>query len=208
MHVETIVAPVFGTNSYLVSATGSGPCLIIDAGGGVVPALTERVGRAGLEPVALLATHGHVDHTWSAAELCDLYDVPLLIHADDAFRLADPFGTIEDRGPGSASGPLAQALAAGGCDPAAYLAPARVQPFVRWFSLLALVGFIVGALAGNWAVFLSVIGAVLLVVAVHDAVSLAIGYGTAVLAFVERRMGWIVGGILVAAVLLYWVLHL
>ena len=130
MHVETIVAPVFGTNSYLVSATGSGPCLIIDAGGGVVPALTERVGRAGLEPVALLATHGHVDHTWSAAELCDLYDVPLLIHADDAFRLADPFGTIEDRGPGSASGPLAQALAAGGCDPAAYLAPARVQPFV------------------------------------------------------------------------------
>jgi membrane protein YqaA with SNARE-associated domain len=33
-------------------------------------------------------------------------------------------------------------------------------------------------------------------------------YGTAVLAFVERRMGWIVGGILVAAVLLYWVLHL
>ena len=32
-------------------------------------------------------------------------------------------------------------------------------------------------------------------------------YGTAVLAFVERRMGWIVGGILVAAVLLYWILH-
>lgn len=56
----------------------------------------------------------------------------------------------------------------------------RVQPFVRWFSLLALLGFIIGALAGNWAVFLSVIGTVLIVVAVHDAVALAIGYGTAV----------------------------
>jgi len=57
----------------------------------------------------------------------------------------------------------------------------RAQPVVRWFSLLALVGFIIGALAGNWAVFVSVIGTVLLVVAVHDAVALAIGYGTAYL---------------------------
>ncbi|OJU38717.1 MAG: symporter [Microbacterium sp. 69-10] len=55
----------------------------------------------------------------------------------------------------------------------------HVQPFVRWFSLIALVGFIVGALAGNWAVFLSVIGTVLIVVAIHDAVALAIGYSTA-----------------------------
>lgn len=56
----------------------------------------------------------------------------------------------------------------------------RVQPFVRWFSLIALLGFIIGALAGNWAIFVSVIGTVLIVVAVHDAVALAIGYGTAV----------------------------
>ncbi|MBS1675305.1 MAG: bile acid:sodium symporter family protein [Actinobacteria bacterium] len=64
---------------------------------------------------------------------------------------------------------------------------ARVQPVVRWFSLIALVGFIVGALAGNWAVFLSVIGSVLLVVAIHDAVALAIGYGTAVLGRLGTR---------------------
>ncbi|GAA5148161.1 bile acid:sodium symporter family protein [Microbacterium pseudoresistens] len=64
---------------------------------------------------------------------------------------------------------------------------ARVQPFVKWFSLIALVGFIVGALVGNWAVFLSVIGIVLLVVAVHDAVALALGYGTAVLGGLGTR---------------------
>jgi BASS family bile acid:Na+ symporter len=56
----------------------------------------------------------------------------------------------------------------------------RVQPFVKWFSLLALVGFIVDALAGNWAYFVAFLGIILLVVTVHDAVALAIGYGTAV----------------------------
>ena len=55
-----------------------------------------------------------------------------------------------------------------------------VQPFVKWFSLLALVGFIVAALVGNWAFFVAFLGIIVLVVTVHDAVALAIGYGTAV----------------------------
>src|SRR5690606_6951069 len=63
----------------------------------------------------------------------------------------------------------------------------RVQPFVRWFSLIALVAFIIGALAGNWAVFVSVIGTVLIVVAVHDAVALGIGYTTAVVGRLGTR---------------------
>lgn len=63
----------------------------------------------------------------------------------------------------------------------------KVQPFVKWFSLIALVGFIIGALAGNWAVFISVLGVVLAVVAVHDAVALALGYGTAVVGGLGTR---------------------
>lgn len=55
----------------------------------------------------------------------------------------------------------------------------KVQPIVKWFSLIALLGFIVGALAGNWAYFVAFLGIILLVVAIHDAVALAIGYGTA-----------------------------
>ncbi|MCS3844741.1 MULTISPECIES: bile acid:sodium symporter family protein [unclassified Microbacterium] len=64
---------------------------------------------------------------------------------------------------------------------------ARVQPFVKWFSLLALVGFIIGALVGNWAVFISVLGIVILVVTVHDATALALGYSTAVLGGLGTR---------------------
>lgn len=56
---------------------------------------------------------------------------------------------------------------------------ARVQPFVKWFSLIALLGFIVGALVGNWAYFVAFLGIIVLVVTIHDAVALAIGYGTA-----------------------------
>lgn len=55
----------------------------------------------------------------------------------------------------------------------------RVQPFVKWFSLIALFGFIVGALAGNWSYFIAFLGVILVVVFIHDAVALAIGYGTA-----------------------------
>lgn len=63
----------------------------------------------------------------------------------------------------------------------------RTQPFVKWFSLLALLGFIIAALVGNWAVFVSVLGVILVVVAVHDAVALGLGYGTAVLGGLGTR---------------------
>ena len=63
----------------------------------------------------------------------------------------------------------------------------RVQPFVKWFSLLALLGFIIAALAGNWAYFVAFLGIILLVVTIHDAVALAIGYGTAVVGGLGTR---------------------
>lgn len=63
----------------------------------------------------------------------------------------------------------------------------KVQPFVKWFSLIALLGFIIGALAGNWSYFVAFLGIILLVVAVHDAIALAIGYGTAYLGGLGTR---------------------
>ncbi|MCP2634977.1 bile acid:sodium symporter family protein [Microbacterium sp. HD4P20] len=63
----------------------------------------------------------------------------------------------------------------------------RVQPFVKWFSLLALLAFIVAALAGNWSYFVAFLGIIVLVVTIHDAVALAIGYGTAVVGGLGTR---------------------
>lgn len=137
MHILTLIAPVFGTNCYLVSATGSGPCVIVDPGGGVADSVREAVARSGLKPVAILATHGHVDHTWSAGELAQEYGISVYVHAKDAYRLADPFGSLEGSGGdgaglvrGLTSGPLGSALAAAGCTPSDYQEPERVVPFL------------------------------------------------------------------------------
>lgn len=54
----------------------------------------------------------------------------------------------------------------------------KVQPWVRGFSLVALVAFIVFALVGNWTYFIAFIGLVLLAVFLHDAIALALGWGT------------------------------
>ncbi|MFH6691062.1 MBL fold metallo-hydrolase [Cellulosimicrobium funkei] len=82
-----MVAPVFGTNCTVVSAPG-GDCVVVDAGAGVAVAVVAHVRSAGLVPRAVLATHGHVDHTWDAAALADRFGVPVVLHAADAYRLA------------------------------------------------------------------------------------------------------------------------
>lgn len=97
MLIRTVVAPLLGASCHLLVADGR--CVVVDPGGGVVPGVVGAVEQEGWEVVALLATHGHVDHTWSAAELCALFDVPLHIHERDAYRLSDPFGSLGPLGP-------------------------------------------------------------------------------------------------------------
>ena len=38
----------------------------------------------------MLLTHGHFDHTFSVAPVCDGHDVPAWIHPEDRAMLADP----------------------------------------------------------------------------------------------------------------------
>jgi BASS family bile acid:Na+ symporter len=52
----------------------------------------------------------------------------------------------------------------------------RFKKPVRILSFLALIGFIVGAIAGNWRYFLDYIGVVILAVVLHDALAFATGY--------------------------------
>jgi len=128
MRLMTVVAPVFGTNCYVLVADDA-TCVIIDPGAGVATQVGTLVREHALVPQAVLATHGHVDHTWDAAELTAALDVPLLLHRADAYRLADPFGTLGPLGSHGADGPLAQALSSIGAGPGTYTVPARVEPF-------------------------------------------------------------------------------
>lgn len=64
---------------------------------------------------------------------------------------------------------------------------ARVQRPVRVTSLVALLGFVVAALAGNLMVFVHHVGVVLLAVFLHDAAALGIGYLTGRAARLDPR---------------------
>ncbi|QAY71119.1 MBL fold metallo-hydrolase [Xylanimonas protaetiae] len=131
MQVHLVVAPVFATNCCVV-VDGAGDrgadAVVVDAGAGVAATVQELVAERGWTVRAVLATHGHVDHTWDAAALCAAFGVPLRIHAADAYRLADPFGTL-GLTRGGVSDALRQALAGLGLRAEDYRAPADVVPF-------------------------------------------------------------------------------
>lgn len=87
------MAPLLSTNCYLV-VDEDRSCVVVDPGGGAADQLRDVVAADRLTPLAVVLTHGHVDHTWSAAQISHEFSVPVWIHADDAYRLADPLGTL------------------------------------------------------------------------------------------------------------------
>ena len=98
MLLRTLEAPLLGATCSLL-VDGSGHVVVVDAGGGVAERVLQLVAEHGWTPVAVMATHGHVDHTWDAGALCRAWDVPLHVHEADAYRLADPYGTLGPLGP-------------------------------------------------------------------------------------------------------------
>ena len=90
MLVAGFPAGSFQTNCYVV-ATGPGEgCLVVDPGQDAVEPLEAVLAQHQLTPLAVLLTHGHFDHTFSVAPVCDGHDVPAWIHPDDRAMLADP----------------------------------------------------------------------------------------------------------------------
>jgi hydroxyacylglutathione hydrolase len=77
------------SNAY-VFAPDDRRALLVDAGAGAARKMIELVDRCGLTPVALVLTHGHPDHIWTAREVAEHYDVPAYIHADDLVWFTDP----------------------------------------------------------------------------------------------------------------------
>jgi hydroxyacylglutathione hydrolase len=80
----------FAANCYLLAAAPGTECLIIDPGQDAEPGINEIVERHRLRPVAVLTTHGHLDHIWSVAPVCGARGIPAYIHPDDRALLTDP----------------------------------------------------------------------------------------------------------------------
>jgi hydroxyacylglutathione hydrolase len=90
MFIAGFPAGSFQTNCYVVAPQAGEECLIIDPGEDAVEGIDEILREHRLKPVAVLLTHGHLDHMWSVFPVCEARDVPAWIHPDDRELLSDP----------------------------------------------------------------------------------------------------------------------
>ncbi|HEY8374805.1 MAG TPA: MBL fold metallo-hydrolase [Pseudonocardiaceae bacterium] len=91
-------------NCYLLAPGEGEACVIVDPGQDVAEPLAEQLRKHRLTPVAVLLTHGHFDHCFSVAPVCDGHDIPAWVHPEDRALLSDP---------GRALGPAGTALFGG-----------------------------------------------------------------------------------------------
>ena len=92
MLISGFPAGPWGTNFFVLAPAPSSECVIVDPGQGCGPQLREILAENKLLPVAVLLTHGHIDHIWSLTPLTSDYGIPAYIHPKDRYRLADPIG--------------------------------------------------------------------------------------------------------------------
>jgi hydroxyacylglutathione hydrolase len=90
MLIAGFPAGSFAANCYIVAPEPGAECLIIDPGQDAEAGIEELVVEYRLQPVAVLATHGHIDHIWSVAPVCGARNIPAYIYPDDRGLLSDP----------------------------------------------------------------------------------------------------------------------
>ena len=83
-----------GTNCYLLAPGPGEQCLVVDPGIGAVQRIDALLAEHRLHPVAVLLTHGHLDHTFSVVPVCEARDVPAYLHPADRYQLTDPWAGL------------------------------------------------------------------------------------------------------------------
>lgn len=109
MHIEAVPLWLAQTNAWIVAPDApGGECVLVDAPP-EPDVILERLAHHRLRLVALLTTHGHVDHVGGIGTVARAQPAPLPVHLHDSDRhmLLDPV---------IAGGALGQALEAQGLD--------------------------------------------------------------------------------------------
>ena len=102
MIIESVVAPYFETNCWIIAPSANSECIIVDPGisePNLIAPIKKTLQEKNLKPVAVLLTHGHLDHTFSVVPLANGYGIPALIHTRDRGALTDPYQVIMRGGP-------------------------------------------------------------------------------------------------------------
>jgi hydroxyacylglutathione hydrolase len=91
---------IWATNCAVLGDLARGEAVVVDPGqhgARDVPALLDALG---VRPVAVLLTHGHLDHLWAGPDLARTHGIPVLLHADDRWLWDDPAAAF---GPGGSA---------------------------------------------------------------------------------------------------------
>jgi hydroxyacylglutathione hydrolase len=83
-------ANAFGTNCYVVATAPGEECVVVDPGMRGTTQLDDLLTEHRLAPVAVLLTHGHLDHTFSVTPVCHARGIPAYLHPGDDDMLVDP----------------------------------------------------------------------------------------------------------------------
>ncbi|MGQ0847774.1 MAG: MBL fold metallo-hydrolase [Actinomycetota bacterium] len=102
MFVASVPIWLAQTNCYVLAPSEEGPAVVIDAPPGGAE-IADLLRSHQLHPVALLLTHGHVDHMGGSGWLQKAAGVTVYVHPDDDFLTLDParqlrslFGMVPD----------------------------------------------------------------------------------------------------------------
>ena len=94
MLIAGFPAGSWAANCYVVATGPGSECVVVDPGQDAAAGIAEIVGEHRLKPVAVLLTHGHIDHMWSVTPVAGAYDATAWIHPADRHLLADPMAGI------------------------------------------------------------------------------------------------------------------
>lgn len=81
------------TNTWVVTSEQGGQAVIIDAPPDI-DEIAAVVADLGVVPVALILTHGHIDHAGGAGAVTDRFGVRAYVHPEDDFLTLDPHSQL------------------------------------------------------------------------------------------------------------------
>jgi glyoxylase-like metal-dependent hydrolase (beta-lactamase superfamily II) len=84
----------WAANCYVVATAAGAECVVVDPGQDAASGIANIIREHRLKPVAVLLTHGHVDHMWSVTPVAGTYDATAWIHPMDRHLLSDPMAGI------------------------------------------------------------------------------------------------------------------
>jgi glyoxylase-like metal-dependent hydrolase (beta-lactamase superfamily II) len=95
--ISAFPAGLLQCNCYVLAQRPGSDAIIVDPGQRAMRPLRQILDDNRLTPAAVLLTHGHIDHIWSAQKVSDTFGCPTYIHPEDRFMLTDPIKGIGPR---------------------------------------------------------------------------------------------------------------